>query len=54
MMAYCLSCKKKMEMKPTSKKQNKNGTYTIMGNCSGCDRKIAAITSKSNGETMKI
>lgn len=54
MMAYCLSCKKKVEIKPESKKMNKNGTYTVMGNCPNCGRKLAVIVSKEMGSKMKI
>ena len=54
MMAYCLSCKEKVDIKPESKKQNKNGTYTVMGKCPKCGRKLAVIVSKAVGEKMKI
>ena len=51
MQSYCLICKKKVEMKPTSKSQNKNGTYTVKG-VDSAGHKVAKIVSKADANKM--
>lgn len=51
MQAWCLICKKKVDMKPTSKTVNKNGTYTVKG-MDSAGHKVAKIVSKADANKM--
>jgi len=40
---YCMKCKKKMEMKKTTKSKTKRGTPMTRGICSKCGTKMCRI-----------
>ena len=46
MMAYCMRCKKKTEMKNPKIKKNKRGIKMAQGVCSVCGTKTSLILGK--------